>query len=390
MYLSSTYILGLLLVSAEGVHGGSRFWEAKAPNKRTNPSPDYAPIETLNATSRLVKRAISIVNRPEDNALPRLWPNKKIRYCFEDENTVIKGLWQQAIELWAPLMAHGFSYEKVSDSECESQRSTVLRVHYNDKGVLSSTLGIPSIDEAANEADPDHAIVGPYTRFSDMAGVGQDDIAANVAHELGHVWGLHHEHQNPRWWRLSSEHISGGWPSLGRNPEETRFQTNGFNCRNLKDYNDARARVQAKIDAEPDDYKKSILQLDLDRLCISQVTANKHGFSAGEWLPLAQTWHLEDDQTFDPQSLMMYPSGAGGTGLGNNRARVMVYKDNTPIPNRIAPSAMDIDRLLTLYGNPASSTPGEPHTSKSSKYRSGFKKARSMLFRGGDTKAGLC
>ncbi|KAF2633489.1 hypothetical protein BU25DRAFT_464600 [Macroventuria anomochaeta] len=397
MHLSSTFIAGLLLASAEGVLGGSRFWEAKAPNKRTNPSPDYAAIETLNATSRLVKRAISIENRADDNSVSRIWPNKKIKYCFEDKdentNVIIRGLWKQARDLWAPLIRHGFSYEEVSDSVCESQRSTVLRIHYNDKGRLASTLGIPNIDEAANEADPENAIVGPYTHLSDTEGIGQDDIAANVAHELGHVWGLLHEHQNPYYWRVSPSDSANGWSFPSVKGATTRFQTSGFNCQSLKDHDTAHASVRTKIATAIADGNRPLqvqLETDLSRLCISQVVAGKHKFSAAEWLPLPNTVHLVADDQFDPDSLMMYPSGAGGTGSGDGRAQVMVYENNDPIPNRLAPSGMDVDRLITLYGTPASSTTGEPYTSKSSKVRSGFKKARSMLFRAGDTKAGLC
>ena len=395
MYLFSSFIAGLLLAGAKGVLGGSRLWEAKAPNKWTNPSPDYAAIETLNATSLLVKRGISIENRPNDNAAPRLWPNKKIRYCFDDRdpNAVIRGLWQSAIDLWAPLKRHGFSYEEVADSVCDSQRSSVLRIYYNSNGRLASTLGIPPIDEAANEEDPDNAILGPYTHLSDMEGVGHDDIAANVAHELGHVWGLLHEHQNPYYWRVSTADMSNGWnfPMVSGRP--IKFQTSGFNCRNLKDYDTAHARVQAKLDAAiaADDRKLRVqLETDLSRLCISPLAAAKHSFSAGEWLPLPNTINLFMDDDFDPFSLMMYPSGAGGTGLSDNRAVVMVYENGDRIPNRSAPSPMDVDRLITLYGSPASSATGEPHNSKSSKLRSGFKKARSMIFRAGDTKAGLC
>lgn len=395
MYFFSTFTAGLLLASADGVLGGSRLWEAKAPNKRTNPNPNYPAVETLNTTSPLVRRAISIENRPNDNSAPRIWPNKKIRYCFDDKDpsAVIRGLWAAAIELWAPLKRHGFSYEEVSDSVCNSQRSTVLRIYYNPEGRLASTLGIPPIDEAANAADPDHAIVGPYTHLSDKDGIGQDDIDANVAHELGHVWGLHHEHQNPYYWRVSPADSGFGWSFPTVRGSQIHFQTSGFNCRSLKDYDASHARVQAKIDAAIQANNRRLqveLETDLARLCISSQAAGKHGFSAAEWLPLANTNNLVADDDFDPDSLMMYPSGAGGTGLSNNRAVVMVYEDGTLIPNRLAPSAMDVDRLITLYGSPASSTPGEPHTSKSSGVRNRFRKARSMIFRAGDTKAGLC
>jgi len=232
--------------------------------------------------------------------------------------------------------------------------------------------------------------VGPYTYLSDFQGIGQDDVNANVAHELGHVWGLGHEHQNPNWWKISSQDLMSGWSIFSSGNSEEHFQTSGFNCHNLKDYNNAHAKLQAKIDAETDTKKKADLQLEFDRLCISPVVAGKYGFSASEWLPLANTMNMVLDSNFDTDSLMMYPSGAGGTGLSNARATVMTFADGSAIPNRLAPSGQDVDRLISLYGTPASSQTGEPYGSKSSKWRNQLKKIRSMNFRAGDTRAGLC
>ncbi|KAJ4346328.1 uncharacterized protein N0V89_010257 [Didymosphaeria variabile] len=405
MYLSPIFIISFLLASAEFVLGGSRFFEAKAPNKRTNPSPNYVTTETLNATSQLARRGISIKNLPGDDGAPRLWPNRKIRYCYDDKDpdAVVRGLCHQAIEAWAVLRdQHGFSYEEVTDAECESQRKTVLRIYYNSEGRLASTLGIPPINEAANRKDPENAIEGPLSHLSDMEGIGQDDITANVAHELGHVWGLYHEHQNPHYWKVTSGDV--GWSFPTKTDADVRFQTNKFNCQNLKDYDVARARVQEKIDKMVEEIaklqdqekikqktkEKGDLETELSRLCVSQVVAAKHRFSAAEWIPLANTVNVEMDDQFDPDSLMMYPSGAGGKGLSDDRLVVMSYQDGSPIPNRLAPSAMDYSRLIALYGTTAATTPGTVHTSKSSKLRNLFKSSRNKNKRAGDTAAGLC
>lgn len=385
MYISPILIAGLWLASAKGVFGGSRFWEAKAPNKRTNPSPNYLNTETLNETSSLLKRAFSIESRPSDVTASRIWPNKKVRYCFEDPNNlVVKGLWDSAKRSWAQLERHGFRYEEVSNSVCISERSSVLRISYNDHGRLSATPGIPVIDVN------DNTYVGPSMQLSDMVGVGQDDVAANVAHELGHVWGLLHEHQNPGWWELGAMAIQDGWnfPPSGGTKE---FKPSSFNCQNLGDYDEVVAKVQAKIDAATGEEQEN-LKLDLRRICISQRVAGKYGFSAYEWLPLVHTDNKVSDSVFDRNSLMMYPSHAGGKGSGDNRLIVMTYKDGSLIPNRLVPSDMDIDRLVTLYGDPAPSTLQVPHTSKSSGFRNTLRKVRSKIDfkRAGDTAAGLC
>jgi hypothetical protein len=393
MYLPSGLIVGLLFAGAKGVLGGSRLWEAKAPNKQTNASPYYPALETLNTTSVLVRRAFSIKSNPDDNRANRLWPNKKIRYCFEQRpaNVAIRGLWQSAMDIWAELKDHGFSYEEVSDGECISQVSSVLRIHYNQVGRLSATLGIPPINEAANTADPNNAVFGPFVHLSDMLGVGQDDVNANVAHELGHVWGLLHEHQNMKYWSKGIE--DNGWSIPKQSEDIVRFRAGDFNCQNLKDYNTIVDQVQPKIDkarADGESKKAEALESDLSRRCVSQPAALAIGFSAAEWIPYPNFVNVEWDNTFDEDSLMLYPSGSGGTGLSDNRAVIMTYKNGDHIPNRLTPSSMDIARLIALYGTPTSSTLGVTHNSKSSVFRNKLRSVRSKIFRAGDTSVGLC
>ncbi|KAF7672441.1 hypothetical protein GT037_009472 [Alternaria burnsii] len=395
MYLSPTFVSGLLLASAEGVLGGSRFWEAKAPNQRTNSTPDYLGFETYNSTSSLMKRAFSMESRPNDKLAPRLWPNKKIRYHFEDpENLRLKGIWERAIELWAPLKAHGFSYEEVpSKDEWQSNRDTVLLIKYNTDGKLSSTLGIPPINEAANDGKPTDADLGPVTNLSDNEGIGQDDIHANIAHELGHVWGLIHEHQNPRYWRITSGDYNNGWSLWSGKSSQPKFKPSDFDCEALSDFAAISKTLNTLVAEarEANDHNlMDKLQFDLDHICVSMKVAGKWGFSAAEWLPYPSLDKKVSDDNFDPNSIMMYPSRAGGIGLGDDREVVLKYDDGSLIPNRLAPSPMDINRLITLYGKPALSVPGEPHNSRSSQFFNRLKKIRSGISRAGDTKGGSC
>ncbi|KAI4678876.1 hypothetical protein J4E81_010604 [Alternaria sp. BMP 2799] len=385
------------MVGAETVHAGSRFWESKAPNQRGNLTPYYEDLLTLNSTSTLVKRAMSIQNLPNDKQTARIWPKKKIRYCFEEKpSPSFKGQWEQAMKAWPGLDRHGFTYEPVSDRVCKSksERSSVLHILYNDEGKLISTNGIPVVDAAADPSDP-KTILGPYTMLSDKEGVGQGNVVANMAHEIGHIWGLHHEHQIPYYWEVSEQHTYDPWNIPVENPGRVKeFQTSGFDCSKLKDYDDIYGGLAADVAAETDNRKQAELQAELNRLCRSRVVAGKYGFSAYEWLPLEHTSKLVIDKDFDPDSIMMYPSNAGGKGgYGDAREDVMKYKDGSRILPRFGPSPMDYERLIMLYGDPTPSTLEVPHSSGSSKWLSKLKKTRSFneLFkRAGDTKDGMC
>lgn len=396
MYISFSFsfIISLLLASAGSVLGGSSLWESKAPNKRTNPSPKYSSIDALNTTSPLVRRAVSITERPVDNGASRIWPNKKIRYCFDKTpNTVFKGLWHEGINKWSQLIDHGFSYEEVKPSVCKSQRSSVLRIYYNSVGRLDSSMGIPPIDENQIRTKPETAYYGPYTHLSDLKDVGMQDVAANIAHEIGHIWGLHHTHQHPVYWKRTGEGSSGPWNFPETTGGKKIFLTSRFNCQNLKDYDSAHAKMRSDIEAAEkanDEKKLSDLMRDINSLCFSQGVAKDHGFSASEWLPVVNTADLHADDDFDPDSIMLYPSSAGALSSSEGPAAVMVYEDGSLIPPHLSPSAMDINRLVTLYGNQASSKPGEPYFSKSSRLRNEAKRVKNFFFRAGDTKDGLC
>lgn len=377
MKLSSSFALavGLVMSCAEGVLGGSRLWEAQAPNPRTNPDPVYTG--TLDSTSALAKRAMSI-DVHTSNRMNRRWPDKKIRYCFDNEDTRIKGLFELARRSWHELEdLHGFTYEKVNDRTCERERSTVLRVYYNSQGRLATSLGIPPTGPNME---------GPNMHLSDMEGIGQDNIQANVAHELGHSWGLLHGHQNRKWWTKSAEHF--GDPRWGSEftPTEVHFETNKFNCAALKDYEAAARDARAAAQSDPTNHGA-----DPDLICMSRQVAQDYSFSAADWLPWAKVSEFKSDPTFDPRSLMLYPSRAGGIGSGDNRQIVMRYANDELIPNRETPSPMDIQRLVDLYGS-SSRSPGEVLNTGGLKSR--FNRLRekfsSRNLRAGDTAQGLC
>ncbi|KAI4095222.1 MAG: hypothetical protein LQ344_001734 [Seirophora lacunosa] len=304
-----------------------------------------------NATALLEKRYFSIQPR----GTFRVWPGAEIKYCFE--NDAAKRLLYQiqaGMERWhaAGLPADRFKLTQVSASECKNRRSEVLLISANNDGRLGATPGLPPLD------DTDPGYKGPTMQLSDSTSVGMLEVTANFAHELGHAWGLLHEHQDPTYWGLpySTSGVSNKWT---------------FNCQNLKDYNEVAARLT------PD---------KLEEACRSRNVASKEKFSASEYLPLLGGGRGEGGGTPDLESIMIYPSGAGATGAaspGNDgRTAILVNEDGSRIPINLYPSKRDVAGILKLYDTNWDTTNptllNSPSNSLSAKFKNVFKKKRCL------------
>lgn len=337
--------LGLL---ASPVDAGNRFWEASPLGRTSN---DNMEIE---------RRAISFKpSGGEDGHYT--WPDKKIKYCYADDTAKqkLRGFIKAATETtWGALIELGFSYEEVSLSDCKKDRVNHLMVHYNDEGKLSSSVGKLPINEEWNRQNPEHQYNGPVTHLSTKENIGMLDVVANVAHELGHVWGLYHEHQNPKFWYTS---VTDQLPDDNTQPLWNSYTGNGlfkpaqFNCKAISDYEDALDRAR-KLAAEDADYK------DIERtFCSNFGSATKIRFSAANWLPMsAGTPVLSDDNVYDPTSLMLYPSGAGGKRPGDTpdgRQDVLTLAESVRMMPNVVPSGKDIERLRLLYSSDIAQIP---------------------------------
>lgn len=338
--------LGLLLALSLCVHGGHWSWE-----------PSGRPIGRENGTFTLEERALTF--QPHSDGA-RVWPDATIKYCFVNDAAKQRLLYdlEAARDLWyaSGLPEEKFKLVEVSQAECQSNRANVLLISYNNQGTLGTTAGLQPLD--ATNPNPR----GPTMRLSDSTSVGMLEVIPNYAHEMGHAWGLLHEHQNPAFWM--PPYVSG------------QAQIFDFNCQNLRDHVDAFGR-----NTDPADQTK---------LCRDRKFAFDRRFSASEYLPyranvIGPRPFMATDADVDWESIMLYPSGAGGLGTaspGNDqRLPILVrHSDGSPIGINLKPSLKDVEGLKALYAFdwPVIRPPlvNEPSNPKSSKFRNIFRRQK--------------
>lgn len=301
-----------------------------------------------NDTSRLGKRYYYATQASGvRDRLP--WPDRKIRYCFkaDDADTQshkadFKKYLRDAHKLWiAQGLNADFKIEEVSDTACTEDRNNVLEIRYSSQSI-ATYVGFPGATAALT------ANTGPVMVLTDRTDVGLLDVVSNFAHELGHAWGLYHEHQNPNFWA----------DVAGSNAGEVWGPNNpgGWNCVNLKDYTSVQLDLIALT-------QNSIRTLTMDQLCSNYGLASLKYFSASDYLPMPNvgvahtSGHGSD--AVDWTSLMLYPSGAGGIPSGDGtvtadndiRLPILLKPDGSRIPINTAPSALDVAALHALYAN---------------------------------------
>lgn len=339
--------LGLAL-AIPGVSAGNAWFEPSTHFALSNISNQPSGIIAANDTNRdpfarglnqtLGKRWVTVDTSSgfSSNTGIKLWPDKTIKFCFTDTESrgrlydlLVKGmdLWHQA------GLDSTFRMTEVSDADCKNKRSEVMVVTLGDG--LSTT-----------PARPNGALSS--MTLTDSAEVGMLNSISNVAHEIGHAWGLYHEHQNPNFWEEPYAHKGG-----------SVFGASNFQCKNLRDYQDALDKIQSKINQYPEENREAA-KLSIDahfkEICTKREIAKLYGFSAAEYLPYT-TRDLykagtDDSSQIDWDSIMLYPTGAGGTPQGNGeRLPILTRPNGDEIGLNLLPSPKDVVGLIALYGS---------------------------------------
>lgn len=331
-------LIGLFLTLSR-VNAGNAWFEPLTRFSSSNISSQSFGTITANNTNRdpfshdvgraAGKRWVTI--QPKTKDASNLWPDKTIKFCFED--TQSRGLFYDLIikgmDLWYQAgLDDSFKMTEVSDSDCRDKRSEVLFISQGQE--LSTSVGFSDANTMM---------------LSDSKEKGMLNVLSNVAHEIGHAWGLYHEHQNINFW--DAPYVPGRSGRL--------FGANNFHCKNFEDYDTVMERIQKKIDKAPSENVADGLERHKVQVCRDRITAGTYGFSAKEYLPLMDAANpnpgTTDPSKIDWDSIMLYPSGAGGKNQGNGeRLPILTRPNGDEIGLNLVPSPRDVAGLTALYG----------------------------------------
>jgi hypothetical protein len=201
--LFSSLVLAFVVAWGTPVLGGSRAWESRLSLRPLDKPSSLDPIP-VNVAGYAIRAATAAGNASSDGGLrkryfavapgqgnkpSRLWPDKTISYCYDSEasRAAIEEPLKAAIQVWhaAGLHRDVYKWVKVADpgTACtnNAQRGKILVISHNNEGRLSTTLALPFLDGR------DRDVSGPTMQLSAVDTVGQLNIVANFAHEIGHA-----------------------------------------------------------------------------------------------------------------------------------------------------------------------------------------------------------
>lgn len=326
-----------ILIAAHCVIAGHGMFEPKIGAAQSQFMPisgQLASMATANTTHHWTPRAVKIKSGKES----KIWPDKTIPYCFKNDESRdrLQVALNQGMDTWHNNgLSKDFKLEPASRDRCENDRENVLEITYDPGSRMSTTNG---------KTPPGLISDGPSMTLSDDDSRGMLNFILNVAHEIGHAWGLLHEHQNPDLWP----------EEFGGNGGKTFGDEGNWVCSALLDYKDTLKKIQDKIDKDPTGGGEAMYGSQRVTMCTDIRVARDLRFSARDYLPL-QGEHFTVGTTtgteVDWDSIMLYPSGAGGKRDSEGKRMAALKKPNGDlIKVNTTPSQRDIDALNALYG----------------------------------------
>jgi hypothetical protein len=277
------------------------------------------PPWTLKETHVHGKRSFYLA--PDGASGRRGWPNSQVTWCLEGDNadTDFEGIMNDAWGKWNSLVGgpqrSSLSLSYAGLCKDVDRAGNYMHVFLTTDKRAATSIGYnkPGFDSQGK--------AWQLMNFDKSSDWGTGSAASNLAHELGHCFGLYHEHQ--RWYAWNPDRLSDP-------PREDPLLK--FNCMNLADYDDFKNR------GEP-----------VDQLCTDLFFSQGRGFSAAEFLPWPQMTTLQQSSAFDWDSIMMYQSTSGGKVVNGVKQNVMTRFNDSVIGPNLNPSGLDGDAIRALY-----------------------------------------
>ena len=238
-----------------------------------------------------------------------------------------------ALNLWsAAALPDRFKFTEISVEECHRNRADSLVLHVRDTlAEYAATVG----KSVTNHDVPGDGPIATFPSQEDPLTqkglrVGWT-VTQKFAHAIGHIWGLHHEHQLPWFWDY-----------------DTSLPIFTIECHHLIGYPEAAPKQRAGFHEYDRDHG----------ICANQAAAYEAGFLvAAQMVPsLYDLNHIPHSpypataNDVDFSSIMLYPSYTGtipGAGLGL-RTNAGTLRNGKIKANR-SPSRADVQALITLY-----------------------------------------
>ncbi|EME79448.1 uncharacterized protein MYCFIDRAFT_79480 [Pseudocercospora fijiensis CIRAD86] len=233
-----------------------------------------------NTTSTLTKKRWYSVDhlREDTQLLPGPWPavddagSTPIRFCFEDEASykTLHDLIRDAVQLWAPASAVStLTIEPdcgADEWHCICSKRThwdvlaIVDVTDDEYGKTAATQGHTYVESQERERNEEgrfvYHILG-VRRDEEKMGFSRSWDVCGIAHELGHVAGLDHEHQRP-------------------DAAKEGFR---WSCGMLEDADSVHHRI---ADRDPEAYEEGDT---FEKACGDLAVARRYGFSATALIP---------------------------------------------------------------------------------------------------------